>query len=166
MIRLCPNCRTERPLTEIFCEGNRDGLTCHWDLSGVEISEPGAASSPPAPPPPIPQCPNGHPVGEGDLICPVCEAPVAGVAPASPTEPTVIDGWQLNERLPASSSVRECFVAVRESDGRQAMLTLYAEGFEPDAAVYEAIRKLPRDASPKSSRQADGATALSRSRKS
>jgi primosomal replication protein N'' len=50
MIRICPNCRTERPLTEFYCEGNRDGLTCHWDLSGVEISEPGASSSPPAPP--------------------------------------------------------------------------------------------------------------------
>ena len=46
MIRLCPNCRTERPLTEFYCEGTRDGVTCHWDLSGVEISEPGAASSP------------------------------------------------------------------------------------------------------------------------
>ena len=37
------------------------------------------------------------------------------------------------------------FIAVRESDGRQAMLTLYAEGSEPDPAVYEAIRKLPRN---------------------
>ena len=34
---------------------------------------------------------------------------------------------------------------MRESDGRQAVLTLYAEGSEPDPAVYEAIRKLPRD---------------------
>jgi primosomal replication protein N'' len=158
MIRLCPNCRTERPLTEFYCEGNRDGLTCHWDLSGVEISEPGAPSSPPAPAPTIPRCPNGHAAGDGDLICLVCEAPIGGaIAPPSPppptapplaTEATVIDGWQLNERLPASSSVRECFVAVRESDGRQAMLTLYAEGSEPDPAVYEAIRKLPRKCVP------------------
>ena len=153
MIRLCPNCRTERPLTEFYCEGTRDGLTCHWDLSGVEISERGATPSPPAPVLTVPRCPNGHAVGEGDLICPVCEARVAGAtAPPSLTppteppldrEPTVIDGWRLNVRLPASSSVRECFVVVRESDGRRAMLSLYAEGAEPDPAVYEAIRKLP-----------------------
>jgi primosomal replication protein N'' len=156
MIRLCPNCRTERPLTEFYCEGTRDGLACHWDLSGVEISEPGAARPPPAPLPTGLRCSNGHAVGQGDLICPVCEAPVAGaIAPPSPapgselkTEPTVVDEWRLNVRLPASSSVRECFVAVRESDGRQAMLTLYAEGAEPDPAVYEAIRKLPRKCVP------------------
>ena len=157
MIRLCPNCRTERPLTEFYCEGTRDGVTCHWDLSGVEISVLGAAPAPTRPPsaPTTPVCPNGHPVGVGDLICPVCEAPVAdAIPPPSPappteptldTEPTVVEGWRLNVRLPASSPVRERFVAVHENDGRQAVLTLYAEGSEPDPAVYEAMRKLPRD---------------------
>ena len=158
MIRFCPNCRTERPLTEFYCEGTRDGVTCHWDLSGVEISEPGAVPRP-TPTPPSPSagsvCPNGHAVGQGDLICPVCEVPLVtqmpSAFPTSPpehtpdTEPTVIDGWRLSVRLPASSPVRERFVAVRESDGRQAVLTLYAEGSEPDPAVYDAIRKLPRD---------------------
>jgi primosomal replication protein N'' len=150
MIRFCPNCRTERPLTEFYCEGTRDGLTCHWDLSSVEISEPGAAASPPALPPTVPVCPNGHTVSEGDLICPVCEAPVADAIPQPPaapsgvytTEPTVVEGWRLNVRLPASGAIRERFVAVRESDNRQAVLTLYAEGSEPDPAVYEAISKL------------------------
>jgi primosomal replication protein N'' len=45
--------------------------------------------------------------------------------------------------VPASSAIRERFVAVRESDDRQAVLTLFAEGSEPDPAVYEAISKLP-----------------------
>jgi hypothetical protein len=99
-------------------------------------------------------CPNGHAVGEGDLICPVCETPVTGTIPQPPlppgtaqpdTEPTVIEGWTLNVRLQASSPVRETFTAVHESDGRHAVLTLYAEGSDPDPAVYEAIRKLPRD---------------------
>ena len=160
MIRLCPNCRTERPLTEFYCEGTRDGVTCHWDLSGVEFSEPGAARVPSgqAPAPTAPMCPNGHAVGEGDLICPVCEAPVAGAVPRPPTaphadptldtEPTVVEGWRLNVRLTASSPVRERFIAVRESDGRQAVLTLYAEGSEPDPAVYETVRKLPHNCVP------------------
>ena len=153
MIRLCPNCRTERPLTEFYCEGTREGLTCHWDLSSVEIGEPGAAlpevtTTPAAT---IAMCPNGHAVGEGDLICPVCEAPVATPIgrphpePSLDAEPTLIEGWRLNVRLPGSSPVRESFVAVRESDNRRAILTLYAEGFEPDPAVYEAVRKLPKN---------------------
>lgn len=156
MIRLCPNCRTERPLTEFYCEGTRDGLTCHWDLSGVEIGEPGTIARPPSAPPPSaagPVCPNGHAIGQGDLICPVCEAPVGdAMPPVSSTpestpdlEPTIVEGWRLNARLPTSSPVRERFIAVRERDGRQAVLTLYAQGSEPDPAVYDAIRKLPRD---------------------
>jgi primosomal replication protein N'' len=158
VIRFCPNCRTERPLTEFYCEGTRDGVTCHWDLSGVEFSEPGAGTRPTeASPSPAAGsvCPNGHAVGQGDLLCPVCEVPVgdpAPVAPPSPapepvsdTDPTVIDGWQVSTRLSQSSPVREKFVAVRQIDGRQAVLTLYAQGSEPDPSIYDVIRKLPRD---------------------
>lgn len=159
MIRLCPNCRTERPLTEFFCEGALNGSTCHWDLSGVEISEPGAVRPRPVIPfpsaPATSVCPNGHAVGQGDLLCPVCEAPVTDTTspsgpapepePAPNTEPSVIEGWQVSDRLPSSSPVRERFIAVREPDGRRAVLTLYAQGSEPDTAVYNAIRSLPRD---------------------
>lgn len=155
MIRLCPNCGTERPLTEFYCESTYEGRNCLWDLSGVEITPTGAN----AVPQPItenshtPTCPNGHAVSEGDLICPVCEAPVAAEpapldeAPTGPPSvaPTIIEGWRLDARLPASSPVRERFVAVREGDGRKAVLTLYASGSEPDPAVYEAIGRLPRD---------------------
>ena len=158
MIRFCPNCRTERPLTEFYCEGTRDGVTCHWDLSGVEFGESGAVPRP-TPTPPSPSagsvCPNGHAVSQGDLLCPICEVPLGDQMPSAfPTsppehtpnrEPKVIDGWRLGVRLPPSSPVRERFVAVRESDSRQAVLTLYAQGSEPDPAVYDAIRKLPRD---------------------
>jgi hypothetical protein len=93
-------------------------------------------------------------VTAGDLICPVCEAVVV----SSPTttdlppvqappldQPTVVEGWQLNSRLPASSPLRERYLAVRAADGRQAVLTLYTTGSEPDPAVYEAVRRLPRD---------------------
>jgi hypothetical protein len=157
MIRLCPNCQTERPLTEFYCEGTLQGKTCGWDLSGVEISEPGT-TRPPVAITPLSEhrtlvCPDGHPVGQGDLICPICEAPVAdAVSPprSEPpteslpeTEPTVIEGWQLSVRLPSSTPIGERFVAVRQADGRRAVLTLYAQGSEPDPAVYDAIRKLP-----------------------
>ena len=39
MIRLCPNCDTERPLTEIFCEGTVDAHNCGWDLSAVSTMQ-------------------------------------------------------------------------------------------------------------------------------
>jgi hypothetical protein len=89
-------------------------------------------------------CPNGHPVGAGDLICPVCES-VVERGSAAPPEETVIEGWRLTAPLPASSAVRERFVAVHGAEDRQAVLTLYASGSEPDPAVYEVLRKLPRD---------------------
>jgi hypothetical protein len=119
----------------------------------VDISAPGVIGPIPSTPPAGPAlrtCPNGHGVGDGDLICSVCEAPVSA-SPAPPPERapapevTIVEGWQLNARLTASSTVCEAFVAVRAADGRQAVLTLYAEGSEPDPAVYDALRKLPRD---------------------
>jgi primosomal replication protein N'' len=155
MIRLCPNCSTERPLSEFYCEGTREGAICGWDLSGVEIREQGS------PVPPIPKvpsvpvgntCPNGHVVSVGDLICPVCEATIVSGTPDVPPgqapphdQPTMVDGWQLSSRLSASSPLREQYVAVRIADGRQAVLTLYAAGSQLDPAVYDAVRRLPRD---------------------
>src|SRR5689334_2186344 len=79
MIRLCPNCNTERPVTEIFCEGTWNGQTCGWDLSTVDIASPGASrpSSKPsaAPSHGISTCRNGHPGSPGDLVCAVCGEP-------------------------------------------------------------------------------------------
>src|SRR5205085_220613 len=142
----------ERPITETFCEGTlEDGSICQWDLSNEAIHAPGQAAPPP-PAPPLLLCPQGHPVGSGDLICPVCEAVVESPMPAplrepvqpEPVEETVVEGWRLTRRLPASSAVRARYVAV-DSNGRQGVLTLYAAGAEPDPAIYEALRKLPRD---------------------
>src|SRR5882757_7651285 len=162
MIRLCPNCNTERPLTEIFCEGTVDAHNCGWDLSAVDITPLGLPAPKPQPiPTPVrgPACRNGHENSPGDLVCSVCGEPVderpADPMPApepSPTlEPvtgpveTAIDGWRLQERMSSSSTVRERFAAVRESDGLRGVLTLYAAGSEPDGAIYDLLRKLPRD---------------------
>jgi hypothetical protein len=153
MMRLCPNCGTERPLTEVFCEGVVAGGTCHWDLSTVDIRPPGSAPTSPRAES-ILACPQGHPIAEGDLICPICEAPVetGSQPPMPPPEPgaptveeTIVEEWRLGRRLPSPSGVRERFVAVHTGTGRQAILTLYAAGSEPDPAVYDMLRKLPRD---------------------
>ncbi len=102
----------------------------------------------PAPPPPDPErtCRNGHAVHQGDLLCPVCGADVGGeLPPPVAADATVIDGWELGRRLTSTSTTRERFLARREADGRQAVLTLYRAGAEPDRSVYEVIRRLPRD---------------------
>ncbi|MGX1350422.1 hypothetical protein AB7M49_003998 [Bradyrhizobium elkanii] len=161
MIRLCPNCTTERPVTEIFCEGTLNGQTCGWDLSTVDITPRGATRPKPNPPvnpsASIPICRNGHQGSPGDLICSVCGEPIIERQEApSPAEPmpgpelapegeTIVDGWRLQDRIASSSAVRERFVATRDSDGQRGILTLYAIGAEPDQAIYDLLLKLPRD---------------------
>ncbi|PHM54408.1 protein kinase domain-containing protein [Xenorhabdus sp. KK7.4] len=86
MMRFCPHCKTERPLTEIFCEGYISTQSCGWDLSAEPIHKSGWR-------PQLPEsistdittiptearlqeqvyvCVNGHPMEEDDLICLQC----------------------------------------------------------------------------------------------
>ncbi|WP_229664633.1 AAA domain-containing protein [Sphingomonas metalli] len=113
---------------------------------------------------------NGHTVDAGDIMCPECGGDIAegGEGAGSPEqidapafEPadagggadatadgvseTVVAGWRLIRRLPTTSQVRERYEVVHEEDGREAVLTLYANGSEPDTEVYDALRALDRD---------------------
>lgn len=167
MIRFCPNCKTERPLSEFYCEGVLDdGATCNWDLTTVVAREPDkpveaasqvtAAAIVEAAPR---LCTNGHVVDDGDLICIICgadvvaETPTVEVSsdPAVPADPipgevaTEIGGWTIESRLPSPSAVRERFLVIEKETERRGILTLYTDGSEPDTAVYDAIRNLPDD---------------------
>lgn len=166
MMRFCPNCHTERALTEIFCEGHIDNHPCGWDLSSepihargwrplaiisaeevaLETTEGVVALAEGA------HCQNGHPMEEGDLICMVCGADAADTAPTPATPPTVdfgsvtqIGHWKILRRINRNDSVRERYQAQHQESGQQGILTLYAYGAEPDMAVYEVIRNLPRE---------------------
>lgn len=158
MIRVCPNCRTERPLSEFYCEGTVDGATCNWDLSSVPVTSHGQdATDAPAPRPRT--CPQGHPVEDGDVICVVCGSDLEATHTPLPEEArineypelqpelevTEIAGWQLIRRLPATSVVTERFLVRHPETERQAVLTLYADGSEPDPSVYDVLRNLPRE---------------------
>lgn len=153
MIRFCPNCQTERGLDETMCDGIVNGQRCAWDLTQLPFHQPGWRPSPPNPPRPdatsAPMCPSGHSAHPGDLICPVCGVDLSGdtatTETSSSTSQTVIAGWQLDKKLASTSSVRERYSAVRLDDKYQAVLTLYAHGSEPDSAVYDVLRSLPRD---------------------
>jgi hypothetical protein len=150
MMRFCPNCETERPADELVCEGEVGGHACGWDLTAVDLRPAGgrppavAAASPPS----GDVCVNGHPMAAGDLLCATCGGDLAG-EPAAPAlaadAPTVIDGWRVERRLEDVSLVRERYAVVREADGVEALLTVYAAGAEPDPEVYDVLRSLPRD---------------------
>src|SRR3546814_83951 len=69
-----------------------------------------------------------------------------GAAPAGlPASETRIGEWRLLRRLPTTSHVRERYEASRDTDEREAIVTLYALGSEPDPDVYEILRTLDRD---------------------
>jgi primosomal replication protein N'' len=136
LVRLCPNCRTERPVSELYCEGVFDGSDCNWPLADEPIVQ---AGRPPAPEPPAApigrRCVNGHTLGQGDEICLTCGAdPAPDIADPEPPpeEPppveTVIDGWQVLRKVSGDDEPWERFV-VRGSD-RDAHLTLYRHGIE------------------------------------
>lgn len=165
MIRFCPNCQSERSLSEIFCEGSIQGQPCGWDLSAEAIHPAGwrpqpvltqEAIAPPASEPPAasaPLCANGHPLQPGDLMCLECgaapaEGPLPMQAEATPqpavTE-TLIDGWRLLRQIASSDGLRERYLAEHAEGARQAVLTLYRPGAEPDPAIYDVIRRLPRE---------------------
>jgi primosomal replication protein N'' len=152
MMRFCPNCLTERSLSEMVCEGSIEEHACNWNLAGLPIRPAGWRPLPPAVTPseagPAAICLNGHAVEPGDLLCPACGADLAaGDTTDLPREtgPTVIAGWRLDRRLASTSQVRERYVTSREADGHQALLTLYSEGHEPDAEVYDVLRVLSHD---------------------
>jgi hypothetical protein len=88
-------------------------------------------------------------VDQGDLLCSVCgrdlDENIELTARAENPDVTRIDGWCLGKRLSKNSQVRERYLAVNEDDGRQGVLTLYHAGSEPDIAVYDVLRSLPRD---------------------
>ncbi|RYB04477.1 DUF4011 domain-containing protein [Lichenibacterium ramalinae] len=127
-----------------------------------------------APAGPTRACVNGHPLEAGDEMCLECGAdPAPGVAAEPdagqarepghprtedvraepdvgadvPPSPTVVGGWEVRSRVTDRSGVAawERFEVVRPSDGREAWLTLYRVGREPDAAVHEALGRIPRE---------------------
>ena len=168
MMRFCPNCQTERDLIELFCEGVVGGQTCSWDLSSEPLRAAGWRPQPvitrdaPLTPAsaeadaPALRCVNGHPLQAGDLMCLECGGEPAASQPPTPQSEdagsiaaddaaqTRIDGWRLLREISRTDGVRERYLA-QHDDGRQAVLTLYRAGAEPDPAVYGVLRRLPRE---------------------
>ena len=97
----------------------------------------------------------------GDLMCMMCggkPAAIDGGAAATeapspdnggqPVKSTVVDGWTLLRKLPSQlvEAPFETFVAT--SHGREVLLTLYRQGFEPDPGVQAILQRMNVDHSP------------------
>lgn len=158
LVRYCPSCHTERTLHEVSCEGVVDGNQCNWPLLEVQITPAGwrptevvPAESTPAGTSPVGLvCTNGHDLEIGDFLCPVCGAEAAagnevteGGAPATPaTSETVIAGWRVLRQISSTAGRRDRYLVEEDGGERRGILTLYHHGCEPDATVYDALRRV------------------------
>src|SRR6516164_5291490 len=155
IVRLCPNCRSERHVSELYCENTVDGRTCGWPLADEPLRPIGGSPTPePAPTPITRRCVNGHNLGQGDEICLICGADAATNDTTSPEPPvtapeeTVIDGWHVLRRASTNGAPWDRFVVRDSQTEDEALLTLYSHGAEPDPAVHEILRRLPRNRVP------------------
>lgn len=150
MMRFCPKCNSERPVSEVVCEGVLNDAECGWDLSGDRIRQDGwRPEQGLVVPVEEATCTAGHPVSPGDLLCPTCGADVASFeaedgAEKASAEATEISGWVVVEGPLRSNSphVDRYRVSKGESMG---VLAVYAEGYEPDAEIYDVLKVMNRD---------------------
>lgn len=168
LMRWCPSCESERALDEHFCMGTTPtGNSCGWVLSGEPIhprgwrpapvvthDQVGAKAPDETAESTVEQtvvCFNGHPMEADDLICMICDslpaeqARDAAADPLHPQPETIIEGWRLLSHIAETPGVRERYRAVHQDSGREAVLTLYHAGAEPDPDVYAVLARLPQD---------------------
>jgi len=152
LVRICPQCATERQPSELYCEGLWNEKHCDWPLADVAIVAHGMDKTK------IPeailsssstlQCTNGHSMSPGDQFCILCGADIyqtnSEVAPASPTA-TEIEGWKFQSKIQSSNEPWERFIVENNTSGIPGVLTLYKDGFEPDTAVHDALRRTNKD---------------------
>ena len=163
LVRFCPSCQSERSLSEVSCEGLVGDKLCCWPLLEIQITQAGwrpshvfAAEQNVVFEPEISKfCTNRHPLESGDFICGVCgaEAAIQEQTPSLVDEvqfeespQTIISGWRVLREVSSTAGRRERYLVEQaEAGGRQAILTLYHHGWEPDPDVYEALKRVSLD---------------------
>ncbi len=158
LVRYCPSCQTDRAVSEVSCEELIGEYQCNWSLLEVPITRAGWRPAQVVPavgdlqnaPIGALTCANGHPLEADNFLCLICGAeagePTDAVEHpallAAETSETVIAGWRVLRRLSATAGRRDRYLVQRESDELKAVLTLYHHGWEPDPAVYDALRRI------------------------
>jgi primosomal replication protein N'' len=153
LVRLCPQCGSERSPSEALCQNEVHGSLCSWPLTGEAVTVRGQKPEPTLSEQPMAaRCPNGHSVDVGDLLCSQCGAAIndqqsstgTACAPDEVALPTEIDGWSVVSSVPQQTGPWSKYLVEREP-GEQAVLNLYEYGAEPDQAVYSVLRKMDTD---------------------
>lgn len=164
-IRICPACRSERPLNEDECLNIIEpAQECRFPLLDINPSPLRAKDNNPVSPtetidaangangleqePKDPKieglCPNGHTVEADDVLCLTCGARI--VSSLEDTSPVTkhIGGWEIVTELPQSSSDAERYLARRSTEEAVCVLRQFQAGLEPDPALYKVLERLDR----------------------
>jgi primosomal replication protein N'' len=156
MIRFCPSCQSERPVSELHCLGQLDSHECGWSLVDEPFRQTGWRPSVIVPANLVPQpsahtrCQNGHQMEDGDQLCATCGADIE-VEPSRGTDPnrasaatheTVVDGWRVIQQISSTAGLRDRYFVEEDGGDGRGVLTLYHHGAEPDPAVYDALRRV------------------------
>ena len=154
MIRFCPNCKSERSVNELFCEGVIEYQRCDWNLSDEPIiragRSPDVSSEPKIEVINHQRCINGHAMEMSDLLCMTCGADpsLSSVSPEVESSPAVeepielIESWKVVRQISSIPRARERFVVEQIHTKQQGLLTLYHQGSEPDPSVYEVLQRI------------------------
>jgi primosomal replication protein N'' len=159
LVRYCPSCHTERLPSEVSCEGQVDGQMCNWPLLEVPMTSSGWRPAPvvvaepyqPSGSSTCAVCTNGHQLAQGDFICGICGADAAPGDSAPPpfedTQPpggseTIIASWRVLREISSTAGRLDRYLVQEEDGVRQATLTLYHHGWEPDPSAYDALRRV------------------------
>lgn len=163
LVRYCPSCESERPASELSCEGTVGGSLCNWDLFNTRLMPTGwrpaqvvpLVESTAAPEGFQSRCTNGHAFEEGDLICSICGADpaqqeaVSTAMPPTQSEETIIHGWRVLHQVSSTVGRRDRYLVENSEFEQKAILTLYHHGWEPDPDVYEALKRVSLEDVPK-----------------
>lgn len=171
-IRVCPACKSERPLTEDICANEAvPNPPCGFVLLDVistvagaaspatAVVEPDAVSTLNEAPGPAAQvnatatagggCPScHHPVGEGDALCLACGTVLGGETPTS-LPGQRLDDWVLVAQLPGLTGESDLYLGRRDGSDTLALVRHLQLGLEPEPRTYEILEALAHPSVPR-----------------
>ncbi len=177
-VKVCPRCRSPRPLNEVLCLNEVDDVACGWDMVLVratrldetpevdQVPEQAGSGAP------VTQtlCPDGHVVDEYDILCPKCgqsvgppgQADTAGGDPV--VEERILTDWIVVRDAPHVAGAQRRVVVRNADNDLVAVVTFFRDGTEPDPDVYGVLKNVDVDHVAKvfeTGRQADQAYEIS-----
>ena len=158
-VKVCPRCRSPRPLNEVLCLNEVDDVACGWDMVLVratrldETPEVDQVPEQEGSGAPVTQtlCPDGHVVDEYDILCPKCgqsvgppgQADTAGGDPV--VEERILTDWIVVRDAPHVAGAQRRVVVRNADNDRVAVVTFFRDGTEPDPDVYGVLKNVDVD---------------------